>query len=121
LLVLLGCGDGGDSAGAPTLTLLAPADGDTVCGDPLVVQVDVENFTLTNEDKEDSPDDLGHLHVYLNGQEVAQAGRETVEIRDVADGDYQLKTDLALANHDALVPYVGTEPIYIVIDSTACP
>jgi hypothetical protein len=121
LLLIVACSDGGsDSEGSPTLELLSPADGDTVCGTPLVVETRVTNFELTNEDIADSPPGVGHLHVYLNGQEVAQAGRETVEINDVKDGEYQLKCDLAQANHDALVPYVGTDPIYITVDAKAC-
>ena len=82
LLFLAGCGDPDvDTAacgGAPCLTLLSPADGDTLCGDPLTVTAQVENFTLTNETVEDPPPDLGHMHVYLNGQEVAQSETETV-------------------------------------------
>jgi hypothetical protein len=91
-----------------------------VCGTPLVVEASVTNFTLTNEDIEDPPPGEGHMHVYLNGQEVAQAGEETVEINDVTDGEYQLKCDLALANHAPLVPYVGTDPIYITVDAKVC-
>ena len=120
LLLFLACTDGGDSDAHPTLELLSPTDGDTVCGTPLVVETQVTNFTLTNEDIEDPPPGEGHLHVYLNGQEWAQAGRETVEINDVGDGEYQLKCDLAQANHEALDPYVGTDPIYITVDAKVC-
>lgn len=121
LFLMVACSDGtSDSEGSPTLELLSPHDGDTVCGTPLVIEARVTNFTLTNEDIEDPPPGEGHLHVYLNGQEVAQAGQETVEINDVKDGEYQLKCDLALANHDALDPYVGTDPIYITVDAKAC-
>jgi hypothetical protein len=120
LMMQIACSDGGDSDAPPALELLSPTDGDTVCGTPLVVETRVTNFTLTNEDVEDPPPGQGHLHVYLNGQEVAQAGRETVEITGVKDGEYQLKTDLAQANHEALDPYVGTDPIYITIDAKAC-
>jgi hypothetical protein len=123
-LLLAACtGDGGtDDTGecAPTLTMTSPADSATVCGSPLVVTVDVTGFTLTNADIEDPPPCTGHLHVYLNGQEAAQADQETVEIQDVADGAYQLKADLALADHSALNPYVGTDPIYVTVDNATC-
>ena len=91
LFLIVACSDdGSDSQDSPTLELLSPHDGDTVCGTPLVVETRVTNFELTNEDIEDPPPGVGHLHVYLNGQEVAQAGGETVEIHDVTDGEYQL-------------------------------
>jgi hypothetical protein len=120
-LALACTGGPADSASGPiSLTLLSPADGDTVCGDPLVVETDVENFILTNETIEDSPPNEGHMHVYLNGQEVAQSDQETVQISGVTDGAYQLKLDLARADHEALDPYVGTDPIYITVDDTLC-
>lgn len=122
LLALLACtGDGGDTAtsGAPTLTLVSPEDGDFVCGTPLVVVTELENFRLTNETIEDPPPDLGHMHVYLNGQEVAQTDDTTVEINDVADAEYQLTVDIAHADHTALDPYVGVT-IYVTVDSSTC-
>ncbi len=107
------------TSGDPSLTLVSPSDGDTVCGNPLVVVTDVQNFTLTNETIEDPPPNTGHMHVYLNGQEVAQSDQETVEISDVAEADYQLAVDLALADHSALIPYVGVT-IYITVDDSVC-
>lgn len=116
---LIGC-TGEDSASGPiALTLLSPKDGDIVCGSPLRVETDVENFTLTNETIEDAPSNVGHMHVYLNGQEVAQSEEEVVAISDVADGAWQLRVDLALANHEALDPYVG-QTVYITVDHTVC-
>lgn len=116
---LIGC-TGTDSAAGPiALTLLSPKDGDTVCGTPLLVETDIENFTLTNDSNEDAPSNVGHMHVYLNGQEVAQSEEETVAVSDVADGAWQLRVDLALANHEALDPYVG-QTVYITVDHTVC-
>lgn len=111
---------GDDTAGAPSLTLLSPADGDVVCGDPLHVVTAVENFRLTNDTVEDPPPDLGHLHVYLNGQEVAQSDVETIDVSGVADGEWQLSLDISHADHSALDPYVGVF-IYITVDHTLCP
>ena len=122
LLSLFACtgGSAGDSElGPPSLTLVSPQEGDTVCGSPLVVVTELENFRLTNETIEDPPPDLGHMHVYLNGQEVAQSDQTTVEINDVADAEYQLMVDIALADHSALDPYVGVT-IYITVDNSTC-
>jgi len=123
-LSLLGCtgstdGDTSATSGDPSLTLVSPSDGDTVCGSPLEVVADVENFTLTNDTIEDPPPNTGHMHVYLNGQEAAQSDQETVEINDVAEAEYQLSLDLALADHSALDPYVGVT-IYITVDNSLC-
>ena len=117
LLLLCACGAG--PTGEIALTLLSPLDGDVVCGDPLVVSTEVENFELTNDLDESVGDHVGHLHVFLNGQEVIQGGAETVEVNDIPGGEYQLRVELALANHDALDPYVGST-VYITVDDTLC-
>jgi hypothetical protein len=115
-----GTDDAPDTGTGPIgLVLVSPADGDTVCGAPLVVETDVQNFVLTNETIEDGPPNEGHLHLYLNGQEVAQSDQERIEMTDVAEAEYQLKVDLALANHQALNPYVGTT-IYVTVDDSVC-
>lgn len=106
-------------AGEIRLDLLSPADGDVVCGDPLVVATEVENFALTNDLDEQEGDRVGHLHVFLNGQEVIQGGEETVSVNGIPEGEYQLRVELALASHDALDPYVGTT-VYITVDNTLC-
>lgn len=118
-LLLLACAPTDDTGGAPSMVLLSPADGDVVCGSPLVVETDVENFDLTNASEELAPEGSGHLHVYLNGQLEAQTGEETAEITDVGEGEKQLRVELGYANHEPLVPYVGTT-IYITISSEAC-
>lgn len=104
---------------APVLTLVSPAEGDVVCGTPLVVVTELQNFRLTNETIEDPPVDLGHLHVYLNGQEVAQADDTTVSVNDVADNEYQLSVDIAHADHTGVKPYVGVT-VYVTVSATAC-
>ena len=117
---LLGCvGASADSGPAPTLAIVSPADGAVVCGTPLVVVTDIGNFSLTNETIQDAPADLGHMHVYLNGQEAAQAADETVEINDVADAVYDLSADLAHADHSPLDPPVEVA-ITITVDATVC-
>jgi hypothetical protein len=120
LAMAMACDSGTDStAGAPAITLVSPQDGAVVCGTPLVVVAEIENFRLTNKTIEDAPPDLGHMHVYLNGQEVAQADEETVIVNDVADALYQLKIDISHADHSALDPYVG-DLAYVTVDSSVC-
>lgn len=119
LLNLLGCTAEPAADGPIAITLLSPEDGATVCGTPLHVETSIENFTLTNESLPDAPSNVGHLHVYLNGQEVAQAEEEVVDVSEVADGEWQLRVDLALSNHEALDPYVG-QTVYITVDNALC-
>ena len=122
LVLLFACaGASPDSAsGPPALTLLAPADGDVVCGDPLRISTRVENFTLTEEVATDDPAlDKGHIHLYLNGQEAATSYTPDFEVPDIVEGEKQLRVELGLTNHEALDPYVGTT-IYVTVDNTVC-
>ena len=125
LSFFLACDGGTDTADSSSntapisLRLLSPQEGDIVCGTPLVIETEVENFTLTNENIENAPSNVGHLHVYLNGQEVVQTDQEHVDVSSVSDALYQLKVDLALSNHQALNPYVGSL-VYITVDNALC-
>jgi len=118
LSLLLACSAGPDDSACagPTLTLLSPADGAVVSA-PLTVETDVSCFTLVPEGDygDDVADDVGHLHVFLNGQERANGSEETVTINDVEPGLTQVRVELALANHQALQPYVGTT-VYVTIE-----
>lgn len=117
LFACVGNPDDTGACGAPELTLLSPEDGATVDGDPLVVDTETRCFTLIAEGGygDDVPDNVGHIHVFLNGQEVATGSTDQTVVPDVAAGVYQLRVELALENHEALDPYVGTT-IYISVD-----
>ncbi len=111
-----------ETAQDPRITLLSPKEGDVVCGEPLQVEVQVENFTLTEEEGGvyDEPDGTGHAHVYLNGQEVLQGGGESMEVPGpIADGAWQVKVDLANANHSPVEPYTSDTAV-ITVDAAAC-
>ena len=119
LIFALGCLVAEDSGGAPELTLVSPKDGDTVCGDPLAIDSELENFTLANVDPDEASADEGHEHLWLNGQEAAQSYEEDFIVTGIADGEYQLRVDLARADHTTLEPYVGVT-IYVTVDATVC-
>ncbi|MFN7145792.1 MAG: hypothetical protein ACK4YP_18600, partial [Myxococcota bacterium] len=126
LLLLLAC-TGEPVNTDPTITIVAPADGSTVCGTPLVVETVVENFTLVEpfpEGTEELPEPgTGHIDVALNGQEASDwmFGGETLVIPSVPDGDgaYQIKVELSNADHTPIEPYAG-DYVYVTVDTAAC-
>lgn len=118
----LGCTPEADDTGGPaTVTLLSPADGATVCGSPLQVQVEVTGITLVTPtgDAEDAEPGTGHVDVSLNGQDAAMAWTEDITLSEIGDGAYQLKVELSNADHTAIEPYAG-DFAYITVDDTAC-
>jgi hypothetical protein len=126
LLALLACtGAPADDTAAdetPFIQILVPADGATVCGTPLVVQLEVRGIRLVDpyppEGTEPEPG-TGHVDVMLNGQDATMSGSEEGDIADVADGAWQLKVELSNADHTPVVPYAG-DFVYITVDATVC-
>lgn len=123
LLTLWACA-GGEVVGNgdPTIALLAPLEGETVCGDPLVVEVEVANIGLVAplDDPEQAEEGTGHVDIMLNGQDAAMVGETTAEIEGVEDGKYQLKVELSYADHTPVVPYTG-DLVYVTISDAVCP
>ena len=115
--------DSATPAVVPAITRLSPADGDTVCRDPLPVVVDVEGLELVTPpaDATQAVPGTGHIDVTLNGQDadmVWQTSFDVVGWTD-PDGAYQLKVELSNADHSPVDPYAG-DFVYITLSSGAC-
>jgi len=108
--------------GPASVAILAPADGEVVCGSPLVVETEVSGIDLIDpyDPPDPPPPGSGHLDVMLNGQDAAMSDQEVVEIALVEDGEYQLKVELSNADHTPLEPYAG-DFLYITVDAGVCP
>lgn len=120
-VVLVACsGDPSTPKGPPALGIVAPADGATVCGSPLHVELDVRNFDLVEPGDEEGelPEGAGHVDLTLNGQ-VVNMTAETAFDLDVEPGEYQLRAELVNADHSAIEPYVGST-VYFTVDEAAC-
>lgn len=120
LLALVGCAGSSDTDGLPSIAIVAPVDGATVCGTPLLVDLQIENFILVDPSEGTVPrEGEGHVDVYLNGQTVDMTPDESFDIPVVEDGVWQLRVELVNADHTALLPYAGALA-YVTVDSAAC-
>lgn len=126
VLLLLACTGGeGDSTlvngGDPYIALLAPDDGDVVCGAPLRVEVEVANLELVAPvaDVTTAEPGTGHIDITLNGQDAAMVWETETDLSDVADGEWQLKVELSNADHTAVEPYAG-DLVYVTVSADAC-
>lgn len=121
LPLLTGCA-GGDAV-PPSVGFLSPEDGAVVCGDAVAFELDVEGFELIGEvvaDPDELPEGQGHAHIFLNGQYVYEAGEESFTLDEpVEAGSYQVKVELANANHAPVEPYVY-DLIYLTVDDSVC-
>lgn len=123
LLTLWACAGGAVvNNGDPYVQILTPTEGETVCGDPLLVEVEVANLTLVPpvEDPEQAEAGTGHVDIMLNGQDADMVWETTAEIEGVEDGEYQLKVELSYADHTPVEPYAG-DLIYITASEEVCP
>ena len=121
LLSSVACsGEPDPKEGPPAVAFLAPVDGSTTCGDPLHVELDVQNFELVEPGQEegDLPEGTGHVDLTLNGQ-VVNMTAETAFDLSVEPGEYQLRAELVNADHSPIDPYVGAT-IYFTVDDAAC-
>lgn len=109
----------GCAAPAPSVQIVAPIEDAVVCGDPLVVTLQIVDFTL-EEPGGEGGDGVGHCDLTLNGQSAAMTADPHVEIPDVADGLWQITAVLVNADHSALEPYAG-DTVYATVSSDACP
>ncbi len=118
-LWLLGCPNPGPEAD-PSIQIVSPADDAVVCGTPLAVELEIENFTLVPVSEGSSPNDgEGHIDLSLNGQEVAMDADESFEISEVEDGLWRLQVELVHADHTSVEPYAG-DFIYVTVDNSLC-
>ena len=89
-LFLLACtaGDPVDTGGAPALRIVAPREGDTTCGTPLHVEVEVQHFELVppGDSGDVAEPGTGHVDITLNGQEAAMSWEASTDIGGVSDG-----------------------------------
>jgi len=116
--VWLGCTSGPEEL--PSITILSPADDAVVCGEPLLVSLEVENFTLVSVDEEaEAQSGEGHIDLSLNGQEVAMDADESFSISEVADGLWRLQVVLVNADHSPVEPYAG-DFVYVTVDQGVC-
>ena len=104
-----------------TITLLAPQEGDTLCGDELPVVVEVQGLTLSapvaSEDKAEPR--TGHVDLTLNGQDFTMFWTDETVLRGVEPGVYLLAVELSDSLHDPIEPPARDE-VLITVDDAAC-
>ena len=120
VLLMAGCVPS-TSDGDPSISIVEPLDGTTVCGTPLHVEVDVENLELVApvDDPENALPGTGHVDIMLNGQDAAMVAVTSTDVADVDEGEWQLKVELSNADHTPVEPYAG-DLVYIVVSAGEC-
>lgn len=101
----------------PTITIVSPSDGSTQEG-TFDLEVDVQDFVLSDDVGGENVDGEGHYHLYIN-DEYKGTGTDTVyHINGLADGAYMIKVVLAENDHTPLTEPSATDTIEITVHNT---
>jgi hypothetical protein len=76
--------------------IVSPADGETIAGGEVVVEIETENFVLGEDGQ--------HWHVYLDGESSGMVGGGDTEyvLRAVEPGEHTIEVYLGLGTHEEL-------------------
>lgn len=111
LLAACGCGPG-------EVLILSPQDGEVLCGDPMLLTLDVSGFTLVAPSGDETRrEGRGHLDVLLNGQDAAMIWEEEARI-GVEPGVWRLRVELSYDDHSPTGAY---DELDLTVDRSVCP
>jgi hypothetical protein len=102
--------EAGGAEGQPSLEIASPEDGDTVDGDSVTVEVDVQDFDVVDKLGEENVDGEGHIHYYLDVDDVPTAAGEPA----ITDEGESAQTDDTSHTFDNLEPGEHTIAVQLV-------
>jgi hypothetical protein len=107
----LGCGPG-------EVLILSPAEGEVICGDPMLLELEVTGFKLVAPSGDETRrEGQGHLDVLLNGQEAAMIWAEEARV-GVEPGLWRLRVELSYDDHS---PTGAFDELDLTVDPEVCP
>lgn len=116
-----GPGPGGDPgpSGTPTVTFVAPAEGDGFYGAPAEMQYEVTEFTLDADGLDGANQSgRGHAHVYLDSELIGESTDDVFVLTGLAEGSRSLEIRLAENDHTEL-DAVATREFPVMIPTLA--
>lgn len=98
---------GGDPVSTDaSLRIVAPEDGATVpASEPVTVEVELTGGTLSVETESEDPN-LGHYHVFVDGDLVAMPVSDVVEV-ELEPGEHEIEVEFTQADHTSYDPPVS--------------
>ncbi len=99
---------GAAGAGAPSLTIVSPAEGAGLSESDVAVSVKVSSFTIKGAAGANQPNE-GHLHMTLDGGALTMVYGGSHTISGVPEGKHILAVELVNNDHSSLSPPVKKE------------
>ena len=89
--------------GAPSLSVVSPAEGASISGGEVKVSVNTENFTIKGGGGANKPNE-GHVHMKVDGGAVSMAYGDSHSFSGVPAGKHTLEVELVNNDHSSLNP-----------------
>jgi hypothetical protein len=98
-------------ASTATLSIVAPADGDTITGDQLEVVMELEGGRVVESASTELSPDEGHIHLTVDGEVVSMTYGtvQVLDLRSVEPGTHVLEAEFVAADHVPFSPRVLTK------------
>lgn len=100
-LLTLACAPAADAVAPPTVTWLAPADGDAVTAGEVAASVIVDAFSLEDPARHNAGTPIGYLRVCVDGAEALTTGATAFTL-SLTPGEHVLSASLYYADGDAV-------------------
>jgi hypothetical protein len=89
--------------GEPAVTITSPGDGAGSYSDSVPLTWTVDGFTLDSDALGgDAAAGHGHVHVYVDGEKVAESGDDGVTVHGLSEGPHTIEVRLASNDHEEL-------------------
>jgi hypothetical protein len=117
LVALVGC-TGPEEVVGPTVRIVVPEDGATVCGTPLHVELETTDFEWAPMGGE-AVEGEGHVDFTANGQAAGMTIEPAFDTQLDEDGTYVLAAGLVYADHTPYDP-PAVDEITVQVDASVC-
>ncbi len=97
------------------IAITAPEDGDNV-ENPINVEVDIEEFELSDDVEGANVEGEGHYHVWVDGEYLMPSTEPEVELTDLDAGEHEIMVSLQNNDHTDLATPVKSEAITVTVE-----
>lgn len=97
------------------VAIVTPEDGDTVEA-PFDMEVDIEEFALSDEVEGDNVEGEGHVHLWVDGEYYDYYTESEFEVEGLTAGEHELMVSLNNNDHSDLDPAVTSDPITVTVE-----
>lgn len=97
------------------IEIVTPEDGDTV-ENPVALEVDIEEFELSDDVEGENVVGEGHYHVWVDGEYFMPGTTPELELTELEVGEHEIMVSLQNNDHTDLATPVKSEAITVTVE-----